>query len=83
MLYRRRSRGGAVDPGLEAEFRAQAAARAVDGGAPRVSRHARRLIEDRFSSVFRNDDVRTYATARKVLDDAYLWLEEGMVRSEA
>ncbi len=47
------------------------------------SRHARRLIEDRFSSVFRNDDVRTYATARKVLDDAYLWLEEGMVRSEA
>jgi alkylation response protein AidB-like acyl-CoA dehydrogenase len=47
------------------------------------SRHARRRIEDRFSSVFRNDDVRTYATARKVLDDAYLWLEEGMVRSEA
>lgn len=47
------------------------------------SRHARRRVEDRFSSVFRNDDVRTYATARKVLDDAYLWLEEGMVRSDA
>ncbi|HSM16129.1 MAG TPA: acyl-CoA dehydrogenase family protein, partial [Gemmatimonadales bacterium] len=47
------------------------------------SRHARRRVEDRFSSVFRNDDVRTYATARKVLDDVYLWLEEGMVRSDA
>jgi len=47
------------------------------------SRHARRRVEDRFATVFRNDDVRTYATARKVLDDAYLWLEEGMVRSDA
>lgn len=46
------------------------------------SRHARRRVKDRFHQIFRNEDVRTYATARKVLDDAYLWLEEGMVRSK-
>jgi alkylation response protein AidB-like acyl-CoA dehydrogenase len=47
------------------------------------SRHARRRVKDRFHRVFRNEDVPTYATARKVLDDAYLWLEEGMVRTDA
>jgi len=44
------------------------------------ARHARRRVEDRFAAVFRNDDVRTYATARKVLDGTHHWLEQGIVR---
>jgi alkylation response protein AidB-like acyl-CoA dehydrogenase len=47
------------------------------------SRHARRRVKDRFHRIFRNEDVRTYVIARKVLDDAYLWLEEGMVRTDS
>ncbi len=46
------------------------------------SRHARRRVKERFARIFRNDDARTYTAARKVLDQGYLWLEEGMVRLE-
>ena len=46
------------------------------------SRQARRRVEERFAAVFDNDDVQTYAAARAVLDDHYLWLEGGMVRAE-
>ncbi|HTO73480.1 MAG TPA: acyl-CoA dehydrogenase family protein [Gemmatimonadales bacterium] len=44
------------------------------------SRQARRRVKDRFAAVFDNDDVATYQLARKVLDGAYPWLEEGVVR---
>jgi hypothetical protein len=43
-------------------------------------RHARRRVESRFASVFRNDDSATYAVAQRVLEHQLLWLEEGMVR---
>ncbi len=43
------------------------------------SRQARRRIERRFASVFRNDDARAYRTAQRVLRDEFLWLEEGIV----
>ncbi len=38
---------------------------------------SRRRIENRFKSIFRNDDVKTYATAQRVLTDEFRWLEEG------
>jgi hypothetical protein len=44
------------------------------------SQQARRRVETRFHEVWSNEDVATYATARRVLDDKYLWLEAGMVR---
>jgi hypothetical protein len=37
-------------------------------------------VADKFRDVWRNDDVATYAAARKVLDGEYGWLESGMVR---
>ena len=42
-------------------------------------RQARRRVEDRFAAVWHNDDVATYAIARKVLDGGYTWIEDGMV----
>jgi alkylation response protein AidB-like acyl-CoA dehydrogenase len=47
------------------------------------SRQARRRVEEKFRAIWRNDDEVTYQTARHVLDDHFLWLEEGMVRHEA
>ena len=44
------------------------------------SRQARRRVEDRFGAVFNNDDIATYKVARKVLDGAYPWLEEGIIK---
>jgi hypothetical protein len=44
------------------------------------ARHARRRVEERFAAVFSNEDVATYAVARKVLEDQYLWMEEGLVK---
>ncbi len=44
------------------------------------SRHARRRVEERFASVFDNDDVATYAVAQQVLREEHAWLEQGMVR---
>jgi hypothetical protein len=40
---------------------------------------ARRRVEEKFAAVWSNDDVATYAVARKVLDGGYTWLEQGMV----
>jgi alkylation response protein AidB-like acyl-CoA dehydrogenase len=37
--------------------------------------HARRRVNDAFRSVFSNDDVATYTTARRALDGSYEWLE--------
>ncbi|MEP6572359.1 MAG: acyl-CoA dehydrogenase family protein [Gemmatimonadota bacterium] len=46
------------------------------------ARLARRRVEDRFAAVFNNEDLPTYAVARKVLDDQYLWMEEGLVKEK-
>ncbi len=66
--------------------RATAARRA--GGAEAASateladafcRQARRRVDEKFAAVWKNDDVATYAVARKVLDGGFGWLERGMV----
>jgi alkylation response protein AidB-like acyl-CoA dehydrogenase len=44
------------------------------------SRHARRRVEERFQSIFDNDDVATYRLAQGVLRSEHGWLEQGMVR---
>jgi hypothetical protein len=44
------------------------------------SRHARRRVEDRFASVFDNEDVATYGVAQEVLKGQHAWLERGVVR---
>jgi hypothetical protein len=41
-------------------------------------RQARRRVNDKFRDIWFNDDVRTYAVARKVLDDKLEWLEAGI-----
>jgi alkylation response protein AidB-like acyl-CoA dehydrogenase len=46
------------------------------------SRQARRRVEQKFREIWGNEDDVTYRTARHFLDDHFLWLEEGMVRSE-
>ena len=43
------------------------------------SRHARRRIEERFRTVFDNEDVATYDLAQGVLRSEHSWLEQGMV----
>jgi hypothetical protein len=43
-------------------------------------RQARRRVADKFRDVWSNDDVPTYAVARRVLDGEYGWLEAGVVR---
>jgi alkylation response protein AidB-like acyl-CoA dehydrogenase len=47
------------------------------------SRQARRRVNAKFDAIWRNDDDVTYQTARHVLDDHFLWLEQGIVRQEA
>ena len=42
-------------------------------------RYARRRIRATFRTVFSNDDTRTYALARQVLDGKYTWMEAGLV----
>jgi hypothetical protein len=42
-------------------------------------RQAERRVEDKFAAIWSNDDLATYAAARKVLDGKYAWLEEGIV----
>jgi hypothetical protein len=44
------------------------------------SRQARRRVEDRFDSVFDNEDVTTYRVAQQVLEGQHAWLERGVVR---
>jgi alkylation response protein AidB-like acyl-CoA dehydrogenase len=43
------------------------------------SRHARRRVEDKFTSVWSNDDAATYQTAQGVLRGEFAWLESGIV----
>ena len=43
-------------------------------------RHARRRVEERFETVFDNDDVATYRVAQQVLAGQHGWLESGMVK---
>ena len=45
-------------------------------------RQARRRIADRFDAIFDNDDVATYAVARRMLDGEFEWLEKGIVSLE-
>jgi alkylation response protein AidB-like acyl-CoA dehydrogenase len=45
-------------------------------------RQARRRVNDKFRDVWFNDDVRTYAVARKVIDDQLEWLEAGIVERD-
>jgi alkylation response protein AidB-like acyl-CoA dehydrogenase len=45
------------------------------------SRQARRRVEQKFHELWANDDDVTYTTARHVLDDHFLWLESGIVKS--
>jgi alkylation response protein AidB-like acyl-CoA dehydrogenase len=41
-------------------------------------RYARRRVRATFRTVFDNEDARTYAVARRVLDGKHQWLERGM-----
>jgi hypothetical protein len=43
-------------------------------------RQARRRVDDKFRDIWSNEDLPTYAAARKVLDGEYAWLEKGIVR---
>ena len=45
-------------------------------------RLARRRIQDRFRSLFRNDDAAVYRIAQRVLSNELVWLEEGLIREE-
>jgi hypothetical protein len=42
----------------------------------------RRRIADHFRAIRDNDDVAKYATARRVLEGEYAWLEEGLAPME-
>jgi len=42
-------------------------------------RYARRRVKAIFRNVFNNEDTRTYALARNVLDGRHQWLEQGLV----
>ena len=46
-------------------------------------RAARRRVEASFAGVASNDDVSNYETARGVLGDRFLWVEEGVVKAHA
>jgi hypothetical protein len=39
-------------------------------------------VTQKFHEIWANDDDATYQAARHFLDDQFLWLEDGMVRSE-
>lgn len=41
-------------------------------------RGAHRRVTQRFSALWSNDDVRMYRLAKKVLEDRYTWLEDGI-----
>jgi hypothetical protein len=42
------------------------------------AKQARRRVDELFTAVFANDDDAGYATAQKVLEGRYTWLEEGV-----
>jgi hypothetical protein len=83
--------GRIVEIGAELFAMAATCARAVAAGqwgttgkdavelADAFCRQASRRVDEKFAAVWRNDDVNTYAVARKVLDGGYSWLERGMV----
>ena len=45
-------------------------------------RLARRRIAQKFGAVFRNDDVRVYKTARRVLANELVWMEDGIAKRD-
>ena len=45
-------------------------------------RQARRRVRDKFRDIWFNDDVRTYAVARKVIENKLEWLEAGIVERD-
>ncbi len=45
-------------------------------------RYARRRVRANFRTLFNNEDVRTYALARDVLEGKHTWVEDGMVRMD-
>jgi hypothetical protein len=59
------------------------ASQGENGGAVELadlfSRHARRRVEDKFRSVWSNDDAATYRAAQGVLRGEFAWLESGIV----
>lgn len=70
------SRAEALRSSRNPEERAKAQS-AVDL-ADTFCRHARRRVEHRFHGVFRNDDVKTYQTAQRVMANETNWMEEGI-----
>ena len=42
-------------------------------------RQARGRVKEKFSGLWRNEDVHTYKAAQDVLKGEHLWLEQGMV----
>jgi hypothetical protein len=46
------------------------------------SLQARRRVEQKFREVWANDDDVTYTAARHLLDDHFMWLEEGLVKMD-
>jgi hypothetical protein len=46
------------------------------------SRMIRRRIAANFRAIRSSDNVRKYRTARRILDGAHLWLEEGLIPGE-
>jgi hypothetical protein len=45
-------------------------------------RIARRRVGERFSGVFRNDDVKVYRSAQRVMANEAVWMEEGVPVAE-
>ncbi len=64
-----------------AEDRAHAAT-AVDL-ADTFSRIARRRIGEHFRALFRNDDVKIYKTAQRVMNDELVWMESGIIKRDS
>ena len=56
--------------------------RGAEALADAFCRQARRRISNSFRALFRNDDVATYALARRFLDGDFAWLEEGVISLE-
>jgi alkylation response protein AidB-like acyl-CoA dehydrogenase len=57
-------------------------ARGAEALADAFCRQSRRRISSSFRALFRNDDVATYALARRFLDGDFAWLEEGVISLE-
>ena len=87
--------GRAVDIGSELFMIAASCVRAkamVEGNpsdrtpeqlADLFARRSRRRIKELFRHVVRNEDVPTYRAARRLMEDHFTWLEEGIVEMDA